>query len=180
MCAKTCPLPVCACVECLCPCPCLCNVFRAMSLSCCSDPLMRVPEADENDEDGMPDSPARPPPRATSDAPEGGTVELVSSQVPAEAGSDGGDGVGQGVGGAGVGDAHGAERGGRGGGFGSATEQLFLTLCAIEDADLTHCGAFREVQRVYARVRQVVTWACVRMRRRLCERACAGGVRAWV
>jgi hypothetical protein len=29
--------------------------------------------------------------------------------------------------------------------FDAATEQLFMTMCALEDADLTHCGAFREV-----------------------------------
>jgi hypothetical protein len=43
--------------------------------------------------------------------------------------------------------------------FSEATEHLFMTLCAVEGADLTHCGAFREVQRVYGRVRQLVSAA---------------------
>ena len=37
------------------------------------------------------------------------------------------------------------EQAGAGKYFGAATEHLFMTLCALEDADLTHCGAFREV-----------------------------------
>ena len=34
-----------------------------------------------------------------------------------------------------------------------------MTLGALEAADLTHCGAFREVQRVYKRVREIVSAA---------------------
>jgi hypothetical protein len=34
-----------------------------------------------------------------------------------------------------------------------------MTMGALEGADLTHCGAFREVQRVYKRVREIVNAA---------------------
>ncbi len=43
--------------------------------------------------------------------------------------------------------------------FSEATEHLFMALGAVEGADLTHCGAFREVQRVYGRVRHLVSAA---------------------
>ena len=63
-------------------------------------------------------------------------------------------------------------------GFGARTEQFFMALGALEGADLTHCGTFREVQRVYKRVREMAQAA--RREARARERDRAEGEPAYV